>query len=244
MEPVLVVAGCAAVAALTSALGVVPLIGRERLPTTWMGWANAAAAGAMLAGAYVLARAGIRDGQAVWMGLGALGGIAFISWSHFFSGNQELALNRLEDDSLSYGYEVLLMSALHSGAEGIAIGAAMAADLSFGIFLAVAMAAHNIPEATLLAAVYRARGVSLRRAALLAVISDVSLVFASVAAFAVLQAAPGALAIGLGFSAGALIYLVMVDLLPESYQQAGPTSIALVTILSMGLVAVIQQWLV
>ena len=40
----------------------------------------------------------------------------------------------------------------------------------------------------------------------------------------------------IGFSVGALVYLVLVELLPESYRQAGPTSIALVTLVAMGIV--------
>jgi zinc transporter ZupT len=61
-----------------------------------------------------------------------------------------------------------------------------------------------------------------------------------VSAFAVLEAAPALLPAALGFAAGALIYLVTVDLLPESYRQAGATSIALVALLAMGVVAGLQ----
>ena len=118
----------------------------------------------------------------------------------------------------------------------------MAFDLSFGLFVVAAIALHNIPEATLLASVYRAIGVGLGRAAGLAVVSDVGLVFVAVTTFAVLDAAPAALPWGLGFASGALIYLVTVDLLPESYRQAGPTTIGLVTVLAMGLTIGAQGW--
>lgn len=242
MPPVLVVLAFSAVAAAVSVLGVLPLAGRDRPPATWLAWANAAASGAMLAAAYVLAQAGIR-GSVPAMGLGALAGIAFIHWSHAVSGTQDLDLNRLADRDPGYGYQVLLVSSLHSGAEGLAIGVAMAADLTLGTFVALAIALHNVPEATLLAAVFRSRGDRLGRAALLAVASDVSLVLTAVAAFSVVDAAPALLPAGLGFAAGALIYLVMVDLLPESYHQAGPTTIALMTILAMGMVVVMQRLL-
>jgi zinc transporter ZupT len=43
----------------------------------------------------------------------------------------------------------------------------------------------------------------------------------------------------LGFAVGSLVYLVMVQLLPESYRQAGQTTIALVTIVSMGIVVLL-----
>jgi zinc transporter ZupT len=39
----------------------------------------------------------------------------------------------------------------------------------------------------------------------------------------------------LGVAAGALIYLVMAELLPECYRQAGRISVALVTVVAMGM---------
>jgi hypothetical protein len=36
-----------------------------------------------------------------------------------------------------------------------------------------------------------------------------------------------------------MVYLVLVDLMPECYQQAGSTSIGLVTIVAMGIVVLL-----
>ena len=47
----------------------------------------------------------------------------------------------------------------------------------------------------------------------------------------------------LGFAMGALVYLVMVEPLPESYRQAGNTSIALVTSVAMGIVVLLNGFL-
>ena len=239
MEPVLVVLACAFAAALVSPLGVLPLLGRDDVPIRWLGWSNALAAGMMLAAAFVLADAGVSRAS-IPFGVGALLGIGFIHGSRAFSGTEELDLNRLEEASLAYGYEVLLVSSLHSAVEGVAIGSIMAVDLSIGLFVAVALALHNVPEATVLAAVFRSRGMSWRRTAALAVVSNAGQVLMAVSTFAVLAAAPAALPWALGVAAGALIYVVMVDLLPESYQQAGSITIALVTILAMGAFALIH----
>ena len=242
MEPVLSVLLYSAAAVAVSPLGVVPLRRRTRPPASWLGWANAAAAGVMLAAAFILAEQGAPLSPLAF-GAAALGGIAFVAWSHAFSGTGELDLNRLEETSPVYGYEVLLVSSLHAGAEGVAIGAAMLSEPTLGLFVAVVMALHNVPEATLLAAVYRSRGVSLGRAATLAAISNGGQVLLAVSSYAVLEALPGALPLGLGFASGALVYLVMVDLLPESYRQAGSTSIAWGTILSMIVFALVHGWL-
>ena len=54
------------------------------------------------------------------------------------------------------------------------------------------------------------------------------------------QNLPVVLPWALGFAVGALTYLVLVELLPESYRQAGHTSIALVALVAMGIVVLLR----
>lgn len=239
MEPVLLVLAYSVAATLLAAVGGVPLLTRDRVPVQWLGWSNAAAAGTMLGAAYLLAASGI-SGRALALGAGALLGIGFVWWTHAVSGTGDLDLNVQGGSPAGYGSDVLLVSALHSGAEGVAIGAAMAADAVLGVWVAAAIGLHNIPEATLLASVFRSRGEPAARATLLAIVGNSPIVPLAVSTFAVVDAAPVALPWALGFASGALIYLVTVDLLPESYRQAGATSIAMITLLAMGLVATVR----
>ncbi len=238
LDPILVVLLYASIAAAAAAAGVLPLLRRARIPTVTIGWANAIAAGFMLGAAFLL-MAEAFYGRALPAGLGAVIGIVFVWFMHAASGTDELDLNRLDEKSETYGYRVLLVNALHAAPEGVAIGAAAMVSQPFGIFVALAMAVHNIPEATVLSAVLRARGVGLDNAAGLAVVSNVPQVLLAVVTFALLRAAPGALPWALGFSFGALVYLVLAELLPESYREAGHTTIALVTILAMGIVVLL-----
>ena len=122
----------------------------------------------------------------------------------------------------------------------MAIGAAMVVSLPFGIFMALAIAAHNVPEAVVLVNVLRQRGLRLGEAAGLAVVANTSQVLLSVVVFAVVSAVPLALPAVAGFAVGALIYLVFVELLPESYELAGPTTIALVASLAMGMLILLH----
>jgi zinc transporter ZupT len=171
--------------------------------------------------------------------LGALLGILFVNRTHAASGTSNLDLNRLDETSPDYGYKVLLVNAVHSAAEGVAIGAAMAVNLSFGVFTALAIAVHNVPEGTVLAAILTSRGVRLRDAAGLAVATNVSQVLLAIVTFALIAAAPGLMPWALGFAVGSLVYLVLAELLPECYREAGSTSIALVTLVAMGMVALL-----
>jgi zinc transporter ZupT len=240
VNPTLVVLLFSAVAAGTAVLGGGPFLFRTALPIRQIGWANAGAAGMMLGAAYILLIAGLPRGTPA-VAAGALLGIAFVTWTHTASGTDEMDLNALDDTSPAYGYQVLFVNTLHSASEGVAIGAAMALDLPFGIFMALAIAVHNIPEATVLCAILTGRHVTLASAAGLAVAANLSQVLLAVVTFAIVAAAPATLPWAAGFAVGALIQLVMAELLPQSYHQAGHRSIALVAVLAMGIVVLLQS---
>jgi zinc transporter ZupT len=235
MDPTLTVLLFSAVSAGTAVLGGGPFLFREALPVGRIGWANAAAAGMMLGAAYVLLIAGLPVGPPA-LAAGAALGIGFVAMTHSASGTEDLDLNRLDDTSPAYGYQVLFVNTLHSASEGVAIGAAMALGLPFGIFMALAIAVHNVPEATVLCAILTGRRVGVASAAGLAVVTNVSQVLLAVVTFAIATAAPATLPWAAGFAVGALIQLVMAELLPQSYHQAGHRSIALVAIMAMGMV--------
>lgn len=238
MDDTLIVLLYSSIAAAAAALGVVPLIGRTRIPTVAIGWANALASGLMLGAAYLLMAVSL-DYVPLHGGLGAALGIVYVWFTHAAAGTEDLDLNRVDATSDVYGYKVLLVNTLHSAPEGVAIGTAMAVSLPFGIFVALAMAVHNIPEATALSAILRARGVRLDNAAGLSIVTNITQILLAIVTFAIVSAVPGTLPWALGFAVGALIYLVMAELLPESYRQAGHTTIALVTIVAMGIVVLL-----
>jgi len=243
VDPVLTVLFYSSIAAMFAAIGALPLLAFDRLPTRWMGWANALAAGLMLGSAYSLYAVGL-DREPVAGAVGSLLGIAFTYWTHAVSRTADLDLNRLEKADPAYGYKVLFVNALHSASEGVAIGVAMTVHVPFGIFMAGAIAVHNIPEGTLLSAVVSSRGARLRDAAGRAVGVKVSQVLLSIVTVALVAAAPGTLPWARGFAVGALLYLVMVELLPESYRQAGHTSIAVLTSVAMCMLVLLKGMVV
>lgn len=237
MDPILTVLLYSSIAVLAGGLGGFGLPGR-RTPAAALGAANALAAGTMLGAAYLLAEAA-DPWPALPLALGAAAGIVVLHWTHRASGIAELDLGRLDDQDPVYGFQVLLVSGIHAAGEGVAIGAAMAVDLSLGVFMALAIALHNVPEGLALGAVFRARGHSRLAASGLAVTTDVQQVLFAVTLFAVAGAAPAILPWALGFASGALVQLVMVDLLPQSYRQAGHTSIALAAVAALGMVVLV-----
>jgi len=239
MNPTLLILALSSAAAGAAALGILPLLAQRDLPDTWLGRANALAAGMMLGASYLLTRVDAAE-SAIPAAVGAILGAAFILSTHLAAGTGNLELNQPRQDDPSYGYRILLTNGLHSSSEGVAIGLAMAMDPGLGVFMAAAIALHNIPEATVMCSVLRRRGVATAHAAGLAVAANTGLILLAVTTYSVVVAAPKVLPWATGFAIGALVQLVLMELLPESYRQAGQTSIAVVTVVALGVVVLAQ----
>ena len=225
-------------AAMAAVVGVLPQAVRGLPELREIGWANALAAGLMMGVAYTLLTVALGDGLAEGA-VGALLGIGFVRVTHALTDTGELDLEQLDEVGPEFGYKTLLADTLHAAHEGIAIGAAMGVSLPLGISMAVALGVHNVPEAMVLGRVLTQQGTGLVRTSALAVATNLNQVLLAVVTFSVTAAAPALLPWVTGFAVGALLYLLLVELLPESYRQAGHTSIALVTLVSMGMVVLL-----
>ncbi len=235
-DPVVTVFFYSAVASLTAMVGVLPQLVGGRPREAIIGWANAVAAGLMFGVAYMLLTAGLKTDLAPGA-LGALVGIGFVRVTHALTGTAEL--DRVQEDSVEHGYKVILADTLHAAHEGIAIGVAMLVSIPLGISMALALAVHNIPEAMVLNSVLTRQRLSAGQSLGLALATNGNQVLMAVVTFSMISAIPALLPLATGFAVGALFQLVLVELLPESYRQAGSTSIALVAMVALGLVVLL-----
>ena len=238
LDPLATVLAFSGLSALAAALGALPQALRVPPSRAVIGWANALAGGLMLGVAYALLTEGLGSGL-VAGGLGALLGIAFVRGTHAAAGTGELDMDAPETGTAGGGYKAILVDALHAADEGVAIGAAMAVSLPLGVAMAATLAVHNIPEAMVLTSVLTRLGLRPRESALLAVTVNVNQVLLAVLAFSLTRLWPALLPWIAGFAVGALIYRTLVELMPESYAQAGRTSIALVTMLAIAVVVLL-----
>jgi len=108
--------------------------------------------------------------------------------------------------------------ALHNIPEGFAVGTGYASGKpGLGLILALAIALQNIPEGTAVAAPLIAGGVRRGRSVLLATASGLMEPVAAVAGFALVRYVAGMLPFAFGLAAGAMLYAISHDLLPESH---------------------------
>ncbi len=221
----------ASIAALAAALGPFLLGSRPAGRPAHLGISSALAAGAMLGVGYALMSVGLaRAGLAAT--LGAVLGVATSFATHLWLGLGA-------DDHVLRPGRAVAASAVHAAPEGIAMGAAMAVDVRFGLFLVATLAVHNVWESEVLGSLLLAQGGRRSTAAVLGILTNGPQVLLAVAGFALAVHVPGAGPLLLGFGFGALTYLCLAELLPESYRSTGRTSIAVVVSVAAGVVALL-----
>jgi ZIP family zinc transporter len=114
----------------------------------------------------------------------------------------------------------LLLAALtiHNVPEGLAVGVAFAAGgPEMGIPVALGIGIQNLPEGFAAAAPLIAAGTPAASAALIAALTGLVEPPAAFAAFAIVDVAEVALPATLGFAAGAMLYVIVDELIPESH---------------------------
>ena len=236
VDPVLIVLLFGALAAGASALGAVPFAFGDG-PRPWvLGAAYALASGFMLGAGYLLMSEGL-EAEAIFAVLGGGLGVLYTRWTQSYPGTDRLETDPEGEIGRDAGYLTILQSTLHAAAEGIAIGVAMVVDISFGIFMALALAVHNVGEAMALTAILRQRGMTVGESAGLCVVTNVTQPLFAIVAFALSPALGHFLPAALGFSAGSLVFLVLTELAPASYRRASRTLVA--TLMSIAAAAVV-----
>jgi ZIP family zinc transporter len=110
--------------------------------------------------------------------------------------------------------------ALHNLPEGLAIGAGLKADEKLGIMLSLAIGIHNIPEGMALAGLLRAAGQGHWKAVLVTAAAGLFIPAGAIIGqfYAV---APLSISAMLALGAGALLYVVWSELIPESCRMHG-----------------------
>ncbi|MGI6621387.1 MAG: ZIP family metal transporter [Bacillota bacterium] len=117
----------------------------------------------------------------------------------------------------SAGLLIGLGIALHNLPEGLAIGAAYAHQQSLGLGVALIIALHNIPEGMAMAVPLRAGGMGRGSVVLSTMLAGLPLGVGAFLGAWVGQVSPTVLSVCLGFAAGAMMYVVSDELIPEAH---------------------------
>lgn len=224
---VVAVALAALLTALATGLGALPFVFARHPGRRWLGVANSLAAGFMIGASVGLFYEGGRE-SVMRTVLGGVAGAIFIGvLGRALDQHRELRLGMLEGADALRALLVVGVMTLHSFAEGIGVGVAFGGEETLGVLIAVAIAVHNIPEGLAISLVLIPRGTSVRTAAAWSVFSSLPQPLMAVPAYLFVEAFAGFLPVGLGFAAGAMVWLVVADLLPEALETTPVRTVAL-----------------
>lgn len=214
--------------ALATGLGALPVHFLRRDSRLVQSFTIAFAAGMMLsASAFSLIQEGINlQSRYPFAPYSVIGGLllgaAFFWITEKFLHNQSHYFEKARDQMGVQGIMIFLAMFIHSIPEGIAIGVGFATgDLGFGIMMALAISVHNIPEGIAISLPLHNRGVSTKKCAGISVLSSLPQPLLAVPSALAVHFFDPLLPAGLGFAAGAMIYLVVAEMLPEAMEKGG-----------------------
>jgi len=141
---------------------------------------------------------------------------------------------------------VFLAMTFHSIPEGVAVGVGYGAEsrgdafAGLGLYIAVAIAIHNIPEGLAVALPMRVNGSPIWKCFLAAFLTSLPQPIAAVPASLMVWFFQPLMLPMLGFAAGAMMYLVIVELIPDALETRSPTQTAWAFMLGFGLMVLVQ----
>jgi zinc transporter ZupT len=242
MSDVLLVAFYGLVTALATGLGALPFAFVRRISPRTEALANALAAGLMLGASFGLLGEGSLHGA--WQTVvGANVGILFVLAAHAWIADEELSFGNVRGAGARRMLLIVLVMTVHSFSEGVAIGSSFGGDVELAFLITVAIAVHNIPEGLAITAVLRPQGTGLWTCAGWSVFSSLPQPLMAVPAFLFVEAFRPALPYGIGFAAGAMVFMVFLELLPEAFEDAPRWAIGLVTASAMAAMLLFQRTL-
>lgn len=213
--------------ALATGLGAIPVwfLGARavELRPLLLGIASGVMAVASVAGLLI---PGLHEGSTVEVGAGLAVGAAFLLVARTALDRR----NRHSEISMSPGARTSLLVfavlLVHSLPEGFAIGTAYASDTAgLSLFVIVAIAIQNVPEGTSVAIPMDVAGMSRTRQFWAAVGTSSPQPVGAVAAYLLVNEIAGLLPFSFGFAAGAMLALIVVELLPQALKDDLPKTL-------------------
>jgi zinc transporter, ZIP family len=220
--------------AVATGLGALPFAFAKHPTRRWLGASNAVAAGLMLAASFGLIYEGVNHGLFRTLA-GALLGLGFIVAARRLLRQNEHPAVFAGMGGLDARKALLIVGVMtvHSFTEGVGIGVAFGGGEALGLFISLALAVHNIPEGLAISLVLVPRGVGWVRAAWWSIFSSLPQPLMAVPAFLFVEVFRELLPYGLGFAAGAMIWMVFSELVPDALEEASENLIAVVITLSI-----------
>jgi ZIP family zinc transporter len=222
------------ITALATGLGALPFFVVDDFSDSWNVGLWGLASGIMVAASvFGLLREGLAYGSPVLLVPGMAAGVVLVVVGHRLVDGIEHSPEQYEEADFRKLVLILGVLTIHSFPEGVAVG------VSFGelglaeaetvgvlgvavpvlaVFMTVAISIHNVPEGVAISIPLRSLHVSEWRMVWWAMFSSLPQPIGAVIAFYFVSLAKEFLPLGFGFAAGAMIYLVATEFVPEALE--------------------------
>lgn len=222
----------ALITALTTGLGALPLVFSKNIGKNWLSVGAAMAAGLMLAASHSLIEEGMAKQE--WLTLsGMVTGLVLIYLAYRWI-EKKGAPDVSELNSADAQKALLIVGVMtaHSFAEGVGVGVSYGGSDALGVFITAAIAIHNIPEGLAIALILVPRGISVMKAAGWSIFSSLPQPLVAIPAYMFVNTFAPILPFGLGLAAGAMIWMVFAELLPDASKKLQPGTIGAIVVLA------------
>ncbi len=151
-----------------------------------------------------------------------LGMAVFYLLDHFLPHHHPVTPEKTPFDKyLKKGTLLALGIGLHNFPEGLAIGSGFVGSTELGTSLAILIALHNIPEGMAVAAPLRQGGYKYLKIVAITALAGAPMGIGAFIGAAISSVSVFVLGVSLGFAAGAMLYIVCDELIPDAYKTAG-----------------------
>jgi len=204
--------------ALATGLGAIPVFFLGERAAGLRPFLLGIAAGVMgVASVFGLLLPGLDEGSTASVLAGLLTGGAFLGTARAVLEARNHHLQRAMSEGMRTSVLVFVVLFVHSLPEGFAIGTAYASDTAgLSLFVIIAIAVQNIPEGTSVAIPMASAGFSRSRQFWAAVATSVPQPIGALVAYLLVSEISALLPYSFGFAAGAMLALIVVELLPQA----------------------------
>ncbi len=229
--------------ALVTGLGVLPFLFFKNFNRWWLGIFQAATAGLMLGASHNLIQEGAHlDPYRTFLGMLA-GLVLIVLANRLINRKGDVDLGDLEGGDARKALLILGIMTAHSFAEGIGVGVSFGGGEKLGLFITAAIAIHNIPEGLAIAMVMVPKGTKPWKAGLWGIFTSLPQPLMAVPAFLFVILFEPWLPVGLGLAAGAMIWMVFAELIPDAYESgASGTAIGIAVTLAFAALLAFQEF--
>ena len=232
----------ASITAVATGLGALPFLFIRHVSNWWLGVFNAAAGGLMLAASHSLIAEGTGLGVARTLGGILLGLVLILIANTRINQEDEHDVAELAGGDARKALLILGIMTAHSFAEGVGVGVSFGGGDELGVFITAAIAVHNIPEGLAISLVLVPRGTPIWKAAGWSIFTSLPQPLMAVPAFLFVLVFEPILPVGLGLAAGAMIWMVFAELIPDALEHASGPAVGVAVTLAFAALFAFQNF--